>query len=119
MASGGELLFLKAFDELGRDIRAVCQRKSQCVFNHISDGGHGWTLRGFGRFVLLVFRLLGGMGAAVYVLELLDAHLGVNGGRFELLVAEELLDEADVGSAFEHVRGAKDGSFRGGRCRPF
>ncbi len=35
--------------------------------------------------------------------ELLDADLGVDAGRFELLVAEELLDEADVGSAFEHV----------------
>jgi hypothetical protein len=33
-------------------------------------------------------------------------------------VAEELLDEADVGSAFEHVSGAKGGSFRGGRGRP-
>ena len=29
--------------------------------------------------------------------ELLDAHLGVNGGGFKLLVAEELLDEPDVG----------------------
>ena len=35
--------------------------------------------------------------------ELLDAHLGVNARRFELFVAEELLDEADVGSAFKHV----------------
>ena len=36
-------------------------------------------------------------------LELLDAHLGVNGGGFELLVTEELLDEADVGTALQHV----------------
>ena len=35
--------------------------------------------------------------------ELLDAHLRVDAGGFELFVAEELLDEADVGSAFEHV----------------
>ena len=38
--------------------------------------------------------------------ELLDADLGVNGGGFELLVAEELLDEPDVGPAFQHVGGA-------------
>jgi len=31
---------------------------------------------------------------------LLDAHLGVDAGGFELFVAEALLDEADVGSAF-------------------
>ena len=46
------------------------------------------------------------MGLAVDRLELLDAHLGVNGGGFELLVAEELLDEPDVSPAFEHVGGA-------------
>jgi len=38
--------------------------------------------------------------------QLLDADLGVNLRRFELLVAEQLLDEADVRAAFEHVRGA-------------
>ena len=38
--------------------------------------------------------------------ELLDAHVGVDGRGFELLVAEELLDEADVRAAFEHVGGA-------------
>jgi hypothetical protein len=46
------------------------------------------------------------VGAAVAVLELLDADLGVNRSRLELLVAEELLDEADVHSAFQQVRGA-------------
>lgn len=59
---------------------------------------------GFGRW-----RLAGGfcgVGFAVDGFELLDAHLGVNGSGFELFVAEELLDEADVGSAFEHVGGA-------------
>jgi len=35
------------------------------------------------------------MGAAVHVLELLDAHLGINGGGFEFFVAEELLDETN------------------------
>jgi len=32
--------------------------------------------------------------------QLLDAHLRVNAGRFELFVAKELLDEADIGPAF-------------------
>ena len=49
---------------------------------------------------------LGGVGLAVDGFQLLDAHLGVNGGGFELFVAEELLDEADVGTAFQHVGGA-------------
>ena len=39
-------------------------------------------------------------------LKLLDRDFGVNGGRFEFFVAEELLDEADVRTAFEQVRGA-------------
>ena len=39
-------------------------------------------------------------------LELFDADLGVNGGGFELFVAEESLDEPDVGPAFQHVGGA-------------
>ena len=39
-------------------------------------------------------------------LELFDADFGVDGGGFELFVTEKLLDVADVGSAFEHVRGA-------------
>ena len=39
------------------------------------------------------------MGFGVHGFELLNAHLGVNAGRFELLVAEELLDEADVTDA--------------------
>ena len=43
------------------------------------------------------------MAAGVDGLELLDADLGVNGGGFELFVAEELLDEADVGPAFEEM----------------
>ena len=38
--------------------------------------------------------------------KVLDADFGVNGGGFELFVAEELLDDADVGPAFEHVGGA-------------
>ena len=46
------------------------------------------------------------MGFGVDGFELLDADLGVNARRFELLVAKELLDEADVGSALEHVGGA-------------
>ena len=31
--------------------------------------------------------------------ELLDAHMRVDGRGFELLVAEELLDETDIGPA--------------------
>ncbi len=40
------------------------------------------------------------MAGAVDLLELLDADLGVNLGGGEFGVAEELLDEADVGSVF-------------------
>lgn len=35
--------------------------------------------------------------------EFFDAHFGVDLCRLEFLVAEELLDEADVGPTFEHV----------------
>jgi hypothetical protein len=41
-----------------------------------------------------------GMTGTVDLLELLDAHLGVNLGGGQFGVAEELLDEADVGSVF-------------------
>ena len=39
-------------------------------------------------------------------LQLEDAYLGVDRGGVEVLVAEQLLDVADVGPAFEHVGGA-------------
>ena len=51
------------------------------------------------------FAGLGGVGPAMHGLELLDAHLGVNGGGFEFLVTKELLNEPDVGPAFQHVGG--------------
>ena len=38
--------------------------------------------------------------------ELVDGDLGVEGGGVEFGVAEELLNEADIGSVFEHVSGA-------------
>ena len=38
--------------------------------------------------------------------QLTDGHLGVYLGCLEPGVAEHLLDEADVGAVFEHVRGA-------------
>ena len=50
-------------------------------------------------------RVLGGMAAGVDGLELLDADLGVNGGGFQLLVAQKLLDETDVRPSFEQVDG--------------
>lgn len=34
-----------------------------------------------------------------------NVHLGVDGGKFILGEGEELLDEADVGSAFQEVDG--------------
>lgn len=46
------------------------------------------------------------MASILHGLEFLDAHVGVDGGGFELGVSEELLDVADVRAAFEHVRGA-------------
>ena len=42
----------------------------------------------------------------VDVEELVDGDLGVEGGGVEFGVAEELLNEADVGSVFEHMGGA-------------
>jgi hypothetical protein len=64
---------------------------------------------GFSRFfraVLVVgaaafLGLFGGVGFAVDGFELLDADLGVNRRGFERFVAAELLNEADVGAAFE------------------
>ena len=38
--------------------------------------------------------------------QLTDGHLGVYLGCLEPGVAEHLLDEADVGAVFQHVRGA-------------
>ena len=52
-------------------------------------------------------RVLGGMAAGVDGLELLDADLGVDGGGFQLLVAQKLLDETDVRPAFEQVNGGR------------
>lgn len=46
------------------------------------------------------------MAGTVDLLQLLDADLGVNLGGGEFGVAEKLLDEADVGSVFEHQGGA-------------
>ena len=46
------------------------------------------------------------MAAGVDFAEVLDAELGVDGGGFEFFVAEELLDDTDVGPAFEQVGGA-------------
>jgi hypothetical protein len=46
------------------------------------------------------------MAAGVNLLKLFDADFGVNGGGVELGVAEQLLDESDVGPVFEHVRRA-------------
>jgi len=46
------------------------------------------------------------MAAGVNFLKLFDAHLGVDGGGVEFLVAEQLLDETDVRAVFQHVGGA-------------
>ncbi len=48
----------------------------------------------------------GGVASGVDGLELEDGDVGVDGGGFEAGVAEQLLDVADVGPVFEHVRGA-------------
>jgi len=48
----------------------------------------------------------GGMGGGVDLLEFADGDLGVNLGGGEFGVAEQLLDEADVGPVFVHERGA-------------
>lgn len=44
------------------------------------------------------------MCPGVDFLELLDAYFGINLGGLKLLMSEQLLDEADVRAAFEHVR---------------
>ncbi len=45
------------------------------------------------------------MTAAVDLLQLEDANLGVNGRCIQACVPQQLLDIADVGTTFEHVRG--------------
>ena len=44
---------------------------------------------------------LGRVAARVNGLKLEDADLGIDRGRFEFLVPQELLDVADVRAAFE------------------
>ena len=46
------------------------------------------------------------MGTGVHELQLIDAHFSVDRGGFELFVAEQLLDEADIGTVVVHVGGA-------------
>lgn len=58
------------------------------------------------------------MGFGVDGFELRDADLGVDARGFELFVAEELCDGADIDSAFEHVSGAKIGILPGFFCAP-
>jgi len=43
------------------------------------------------------------MGAGVNVAQLADVHLGINLGRFEAAVTEQLLDISDVRAVFQHV----------------
>ena len=64
--------------------------------------GSGFAVGGGTGFARPVRRVAAGMDG----LKLLDADLGVDGGGLELGVAEKLLDVADVGPAFEQVRGA-------------
>ena len=47
------------------------------------------------------------MAAGVNFLELFDADLGVNGRGVEFFVTKQLLDEPDVSSVLQHVRGAR------------
>jgi len=46
------------------------------------------------------------MGSGVDSLQLLDAHFGIDGRGFEFRMTQQLLDEADISSAFEHMGGA-------------
>jgi hypothetical protein len=46
------------------------------------------------------------MTAGVNLLKLFDADLGINRGRVEFFMAEQLLDEPDVRPVFQHVRRA-------------
>jgi len=56
------------------------------------------------------------MGRRMNLLQLLDRDLGVNLGRAQLGMTQQLLDEPDVGPAFEHQGGAgvpeQDGTSR-------
>lgn len=47
------------------------------------------------------------MAVLVDLLKLFDRDFGVDGRRLQLLVAEQLLNLADVSPAFEQVRGAR------------
>ena len=42
----------------------------------------------------------------MHLLELVDAHLRINGRRVEFGVSKDLLDKADVCAALEEMRGA-------------
>src|SRR5690606_12390141 len=46
-----------------------------------------------------------GMGTVVDSLQVLDTHAGVDLSGAQLGVAEDLLDQADVGAVLEHQRG--------------
>ena len=46
------------------------------------------------------------MTPSVNLLQLFDADFGVNRGGVEFFVAEQLLDEPDVGPVLQHVGGA-------------
>jgi len=43
------------------------------------------------------------VGGSVDFLQLVDRDLGVDRGRVEIVVAEDRLDEADVGTVLQHV----------------
>ena len=47
------------------------------------------------------------MATTMHFLELFDGDFGVNGGGLQFRMAEQLLDVADVGAAFEQVRRAR------------
>src|SRR5947207_3622784 len=78
----------------------ICSRVSGTVLI-IGSFGFGFNLR-----CRRVFEPGRGMAAGVNFLKLFDADLGVNRGGVEFLVAEQLLNEPDVGAVLQHVRGA-------------
>jgi hypothetical protein len=42
----------------------------------------------------------------VHFLELADGHAGIDLGRGEVVVAQQSLDEANIGAVLQHVSGA-------------
>ncbi|MGK0187435.1 MAG: hypothetical protein ACI9R3_003223 [Verrucomicrobiales bacterium] len=95
------LLKLVIFDPLPKLAELVARQLLNGFFN-FHYRCHACTLAVFLWFVSRLCSVI----FCVDELQLVDAHFGVDLSGFELIVAEELMDEADVGAVIVHVSGA-------------